>query len=131
LETNFLAHIHLDPQTATLAVSGELDLASAPEFDAALTRTLDSPASSLIIDLSALEFIDSTGVRALLKGYERATGDGRRCSVVNGGPQVSRILEMTGVDRQLKIPPGANVAPPPSAPGPEPGPAPEPEPEPG
>lgn len=115
MESNFLAQIHVDPQTATLVVSGELDLASTPEFAAAVERTLESQARALVIDLSALEFIDSTGVRALVKGYERAVDYGKRCSVVNGGPQVSRILEMTGVDRQMHILPGANVDPPPAA----------------
>jgi anti-sigma B factor antagonist len=115
LESNFLTRIHVDPQTATLVVSGELDLASTPEFAAAVERALESQARVLVIDLSALEFIDSTGVRALVKGYERAIDHGKQCSVVNGGPQVSRILEMTGVDRQMGILPSANVDPPPAA----------------
>lgn len=116
MESNFLAHIHVDPQTATLVVSGELDLASTPEFAAAVERTLESQAGVLVIDLSALEFIDSTGVRALVKGYARAVDHGKQCSVVNGGPQVSRILEMTGVDRQIDILPSADVDPPPPTP---------------
>jgi anti-anti-sigma factor len=115
LESNFLAHIDVDPKTATLVVSGELDLASTPEFAAAVERTLESQARVLVIDLSALEFIDSTGERALVKGYERAIDYGKQCSVVNGGPQVSRILEMTGVDRQMGVLPSANVDPPPAA----------------
>lgn len=106
MESNFRARVDINSQTATVVVSGELDIGSASEFDAAVQRTLDTQARLVVIDLSALEFIDSTGVRALLKGYERAADDGRRCSVVNGGPQVSRILEMTGVDRRMDILPG-------------------------
>ena len=50
----------------TLAAYGEIDMATAPELDAALVRAEESDAAQIILDLSAITFIDSCGLRVLL-----------------------------------------------------------------
>lgn len=80
---------------ATLA--GELDLLSAPRLDEALRRPELAESPWLVIDLRELEFMDSTGLRALLTAHGRANEGGRRLSLVVGEGAVGRLIELTGV----------------------------------
>ncbi|HEX2096233.1 MAG TPA: STAS domain-containing protein [Solirubrobacterales bacterium] len=84
----------------TLALSGELDMSNAPAFASELQR-LEASAASLELDLSGLEFIDSTGI-AILVGAHQRLGD-RLCIVHSNSPGVRRIFSLTGLDEQLRF----------------------------
>ncbi len=60
-------------------------------------------ASLVILDLSDLEFIDSTGLGVLVKTHQRMREEGDQLAVVEGTGQVKRLLELTGLDRQLTL----------------------------
>ena len=77
---------------------GELDLDGAPRLEEALREAEASDASSIVVDLGGLEFIDSTGLRLLVMAAERSK-DGR-FSLLRGPKQVHRVFEITDlVDR--------------------------------
>ena len=86
-------------------VIGELDLSTheqlrGPLIDAAGTG------SSVVVDLSECEFVDSSGIRALLLGHEaiRSSDSGvKRVLIAGAQPQVRRVLEMTGVDDAIPV----------------------------
>jgi anti-anti-sigma factor len=86
-----------------VTTKGELDLASSPALEEELEQAWDSGAELLIIDLRELEFIDSTGLSLLIRAHQRAEGAGLRFGLVNGGPQVQRLLSLTGVGERLAI----------------------------
>ena len=86
--------------TTVLQLYGEFDLASAPTFEAELTRA-QSEVGPLVIDLSGLDFIDSTGISQLLAAHTRAEGEGRELAFLNGSPPVDRVLRLTGLDEIL------------------------------
>ena len=86
---------------ATVVVSGELDLATAPRLSAAVADHGD--AKLLVLDMNATTFIDSTGVRALLHADRRGLGSGSRLVVVAGDGAVRRLLELCGLDGRLTI----------------------------
>lgn len=77
---------------------GELDLDGAPRLEEELRAAETGDAESIVVDLSQLEFIDSTGLRLIVLAAERApTG---RFSLLRGPKQVHRVFEMTDmVDR--------------------------------
>jgi anti-sigma B factor antagonist len=78
---------------------GELDLDGAPRLEAELLRVEASDAASIVVDLGALEFIDSTGIRLLLMAAERSSQTGR-LTLLKGPRQVHRVFEITDlVDR--------------------------------
>jgi anti-sigma B factor antagonist len=85
----------------TLALTGELDLATAPALEGDLRAACEAGAGELLLDLSELSFIDSTGLRAVLVG--RMLCEEHQCSyrLVPGGPQVQRLFELAGVLDQL------------------------------
>lgn len=86
-----------------LALTGELDEAGA---SAALKRLLAlelAGGAQLVLDLSAVTFLDSTGVRLILQADERARRHGAGLIVVRGPEQVMDVLELVGLGDQLDI----------------------------
>lgn len=65
-----------DGQTTFLRIRGELDALSAPELRPALDRVVDERMSEVIVDLSELRLIDSSGVGALVSLYKRVRSNG-------------------------------------------------------
>jgi anti-anti-sigma factor len=78
-----------------LLLQGELDLTSAPVFERELRVAESTNPGRVVIDLSRLEFMDSTGLRALLLARERAQTNSHRLALRRGPRQVQRVLELT------------------------------------
>jgi anti-anti-sigma factor len=87
-----------------LAVAGELDLVSALRLEMAIDATADAGVRHLSIDLSATTFLDSTGLAAIMEGRRRLTARGGSLVVTEAGPNVRRVLELTGLDGLLMAP---------------------------
>ena len=91
-------------ETVRLTLTGELDLSSALSFEEALLRIeTDRSPRTIVIDLSRLKFMDSTGLRLILSAHARALKRGRRLVIVQGGAAVRRIFRLTGVEDRLDI----------------------------
>lgn len=87
-----------------LTLSGELDLAAEPVLIAALrAREEDAEGGVVAVDLSALEFMDSTGSRVLIDAHLRAEASGRRFVVVAGEGPAREVLERSGLVDYLAI----------------------------
>jgi anti-anti-sigma factor len=86
-----------DSDVYAISVSGELDLATAGSLQRELERVEASDARSIILDLSGLTFMDSTGVRLLLNAHARSRADADRLTMPRGSPAVQRVLQLTGV----------------------------------
>src|SRR5690348_13961790 len=81
-----------------VSIGGELDLGVASEVrDYLAVRLHDPEIGSLVLDLSNLRFIDSTGLHVVVRTARSADDLGRRLVVVGSSPQVRRVLELTGV----------------------------------
>lgn len=86
-----------------LAVSGELDLAAASSLEEELDQALGSGSEVIVIDLTDLDFIDSTGLSVLVRAHQRAQETGLQLGVVNPGAQVERLLSLTGLTQRLTL----------------------------
>lgn len=82
----------------TISLIGELDLATAGDVQAELERVEATDASAIVLDLSALTFMDSTGVRLLVTAHARSRADSSRLTLLRGGTAVQRVMELSGVD---------------------------------
>ncbi len=82
-----------------ITLEGELDLATAPEVEAALLEAAgDEPAPDrCVLDLRELAFMDSSGLRAILKANGAARRQGWVLQIVAGPPAVQRVFEICGV----------------------------------
>jgi len=81
---------------ATMALRGELDLASARQMEERFTAIDEQEPSKVVIDLGGLAFIDSSGLRALLLADARARDRGYELVLLPGQAPVQRVFEMTG-----------------------------------
>jgi anti-anti-sigma factor len=98
-------------ETCYLQVEGELDLATVPTFDEALARAEASTASRVVIDLSGVSFIDSTGLRTLLEAHARSQADGNRLRIAGASDQARRLFSLAGLlDRLPLLPPTGDDA---------------------
>lgn len=88
------------PEAHTVALSGEADLLGAPSIEAAVADAA-SEAQRLILDLRNLTFIDSSGLRALVRGHERCGTLGVELRVIPGPKNVQRLFELSGMNEIL------------------------------
>jgi anti-sigma B factor antagonist len=80
---------------------GELDLATAPRVAEELARIEAQHPEEIVIDLSGLEFLDSTGIRLLVMANARAQGNGTTLGFLRGSDPVTKALQMTCVEERL------------------------------
>jgi len=91
----------LDAQGVVLVLTGELDLVSAPELDRQVRALGGASHGRLLIDLSGLEFMDSTGLASMIHAQRSAAANGHELSLRRGPDQVQRLLELTGLSGQF------------------------------
>jgi anti-anti-sigma factor len=89
---------------AVVVVRGELDLATAPELQAALSERLDA-GQDVVLDLRELAFLDSTGLRVLVATHARAEGGEQSFLIVRPRPgaMIEKILAISGVENVLDL----------------------------
>jgi anti-sigma B factor antagonist len=86
-----------------LAVSGEIDLAVAARFAQELESLVGDTAGAGLVDLSGVTFIDSSGVRELLKAKHAATTAGGELSLLNPSASCRHVLEISGVWSEFTV----------------------------
>lgn len=96
--------------TVVLHLHGELDMATTPTFDQALTTALSNGATDLVVDLSCLTFMDSTGISMLLSAVQRADEAGKGFRVRSPNRPVRKALRLTGVEHILSLEPEESSA---------------------
>jgi anti-anti-sigma factor len=86
-----------------LRASGEIDLATVEQLDMAVSQVLEEGHHEIVIDLTGVSFMDSSGIRSLLHNSERINEAGGKLGIVLSGGPVARTLSVTGVDGILRI----------------------------
>jgi anti-anti-sigma factor len=84
-----------------IALAGELDLDGADRVIRELRRAETTDASRIVLDLSDLRFIDSTGIRLIVAADARSRRDGDRLVLIPGPRAVHRVFELTGLAERL------------------------------
>ena len=101
MERQFRVEVEQAGEATVLAVSGELDLASSATLEEAIARA--GGPSLLVLDLRAVDFMDSSGLAVLVKAHQRTQEAGQRFGVINDSAQVQRLLTLTGVDERINV----------------------------
>jgi anti-sigma B factor antagonist len=97
----FRWEIFPERERVRVAPEGELDAAVVDELAAAIDELRQAGFSSLVLDLRALTFIDSSGLRLVFALAAAASEDGLTLQLLPGPPEVQRIFELTGTLEQL------------------------------
>jgi anti-sigma B factor antagonist len=104
-----LETVPVDNRTAVVVVDGELDLWSAPQLRRTLRELLVTGRNRLVIDLAGVRFMDSTAVGVLV-GIDRRLESNERVVLAKAGPEVLRVLELSGVAAGFRIFPTRETA---------------------
>ena len=96
LQPPFEARSQEKDGVVTIALSGELDMATAPMLSDNLAPFEGNGVSTIILDLQDLTFIDSTGMHVFLEARRRAMSNGHRLLLSGAGPAARRLFDLTG-----------------------------------
>lgn len=88
---------------ARIAVRGELDIATLPEFERVITRMRSQGLERMVIDLRGLSFLDSMSIELLLRLHGELTATGAELVVVRGPRPVDRIFKVMQLERVLVL----------------------------
>jgi anti-anti-sigma factor len=93
-------HLHVDRRgsTAILRAAGELDILGAERLEACIGDLAGNSPDTVVIDLREVSFIDSTGLRSLIRAQARGTEADWSLKLVRGPDPVQRVIELTRVD---------------------------------
>jgi len=86
-----------------IALAGEVDLYTAPEFKQQLLDVIAQGASQVVVDLTETTFIDSTTLGVLVGGVKRLRPEGGQVSIVCSDRNITKIFEITGLNRIFPI----------------------------
>ena len=98
----------LEDGVRAIEIRGELDLATAPDLEGPLDEAVGATGTSILLDLSDCEFIDSTGIAVIVRAWQRVdarseNGGGSRVVICCRNEQVRRVLEITGLEKSMSI----------------------------
>lgn len=98
---------HIDAErsgdAAVLHLHGELDVATTAQLEQAIAAAVAGQPRIVIVDLSSLEFMDSTGLRAVIAANDDALRTAHEFALIQGPQQVQRLLELTRAVDHLRI----------------------------
>jgi anti-sigma B factor antagonist len=86
-----------------LAVEGEIDIATAPRMIAALNEVLAGIESPLVVDLSSVVFMDSTGLALLMNARRRVVRSGQGFAIVCPPGPIGRVFEIADMVESLRV----------------------------
>ena len=92
-----------EPSGLVLVVTGELDVATAPTLRDRLGAAIDAGTHRLVIDLSAISFLDSVGLAAIVHAKQRLPEEGRLALAVDPSSYVMLVLESGGLPKVLDL----------------------------
>jgi anti-sigma B factor antagonist len=93
----------LDDGVVAIALSGEVDLYTAPRLKEELVGAIDDGAKNVVVDMTDTAFIDSTTLGVLVGGLRRLRPNGGELALVVTDRNIRKIFEITGLDRVFSI----------------------------
>jgi anti-anti-sigma factor len=99
----FSCEITREHDSARLRLLGELELDTTPTVEAEINALRETGTRSLVLDLTGLTFMDSTGLRCILDCDAEARQDGFSVALIEGPPAVHRVFELTNTHTRLRF----------------------------
>jgi anti-sigma B factor antagonist len=99
-----------DDQIQLFGLGGTLDIATSPTLRGALLEAADRANHEIVVDLTQLEFLDSTGLGALIGAHKRAAEHGGSVRLVAHEGQILRLLRITGLLEVFSVYPSVEAA---------------------
>lgn len=100
---SFRLSVSRHEERVVIEARGDLDMGAVPALEEKLLVEEASGADRIVLDLSELSFIDSSGLAAVLGAARRSSEDGNRLRVVAGDGHVAKMLRLTGIDQVVPL----------------------------
>lgn len=94
-----------------IVLVGELDISTVDRAESALRQAQERGSLDVLLDLSGLRFLDSTGLRFVLSGDARQRASGGHLRIVPGPERVQRVFRIARLDERLEFLEGGDAAP--------------------
>jgi anti-sigma B factor antagonist len=88
---------------AVLAVSGEVDVATVPRLREQLHALVASGTPRIVVNLDAVDFLDSTGLGVLVGALKRVRNNGGELALVCTSPRIRKVFEVTGLTKVFSL----------------------------
>jgi anti-sigma B factor antagonist len=105
-----LSETNLDDQRHVVAVTGEIDLFTAPELKAMLSEAVEAGRTRIVVDLTETTFLDSTALGVLIGAVKRLRSRDGVLTIVNTDANIAKTFEITGLDQIFTIRPTRDEA---------------------
>jgi anti-sigma B factor antagonist len=86
-----------------ITVSGEVDLATSPNLDSEIIAAIESGTNSVVIDLTDVSFMDSSGLGVIVRGLKRCREADKELDLVITNERVLKVFGITGLDQVIPI----------------------------
>ena len=93
----------LDREILRINLSGRLDVAGVKEIEGQFTALTAAPSKAVIVDLSKVAFLASIGIRVLLVNAKELGSRGGRMALLSPDATVTKVLELSGIDRTIGV----------------------------
>ena len=93
----------LDVELPIVELEGEVDVYTAPQLKQQMISLLEKGASQMVIDLTKVEYLDSTALGVLIGGLKRMREKDGNLAIVCPNPRIRRVFEITGLDKIFDI----------------------------
>lgn len=103
------AHVHEQNGGAVVALNGDVDLQTSPEARRILLEVVSNH-RIVVVDLSAVSYIDSSGIASLVEALQRGRQSGSRLALASVSEAALRVLQLAKLDKVFKIYPSVDVA---------------------
>ncbi len=104
-----MPHVELKVSTwsqgdhTVVSVTGEIDLYTAPTLQSELMAAINGGHVKLIVDMSSVDFCDSTGINVLLAALRRAREQGGDLHLARPGSAIRKVLQVTGLETVFTV----------------------------
>ena len=102
-EIDFTYDVSTSGPAPLVRLEGEFDMAAAHQVESEFASLISTRPEEVVVDLSGLTFLDTTGLHVLLGLHEASQREGFRLSIVRGGEQIARVFDITGLDSVLPL----------------------------
>jgi anti-sigma B factor antagonist len=103
MEMDLSINIRRDKLVPIIDLVGEVDAYTSARFREAMVDLIESGAANLIVSMMKVEYIDSSGLGALVGGLKRSSEHGGRIVIVCDNPQIRKVFEITGLEKVFPL----------------------------
>ena len=103
-------HVRNHERTAIIEVQGEVDLYTSPRMREAIVRTASAKTATVVVDLSGVNYMDSSGVATLVEGLQLSRGYGGIFRLAGLAGAVREVFKFAKLEKVFEIYPDANRA---------------------